>query len=107
MNSPIVNINPSINHPMPSNNYAFSTENSNARSKPKAMAEPSSSSTTTTTDDSLSSLDDESSDEALKQECAGSILTDRYGKERTLCDYRLKNIFKSYLYDLNAFLDLI
>lgn len=69
MSSPIVNINPSIH---PSNNYAFSTENSNARNKPKPE-----SSSTTTTDNSLSLLDDDSADEAIKQECAGSILTDR------------------------------
>ena len=68
MNSPIVNINPSMNHPKAPNNYAFTTENSNAR-KPDAEH---------STDSSLSSLDsDENLEENLKQECAGSVLTDR------------------------------
>lgn len=71
MNSPIVNVNPSINHPKSPNNYAFTTENSNAARNKPAAAEHSS-----TTDNSLAP-DDESSDETLKQECAGSILTDR------------------------------
>ena len=80
-NLPIVNINPSIEHhsannnPSINSNYdhnSFTTENSNAYSLPNEFS--STTNPSTTTDKSF----DEDTNSKLKQECAGSILSNRY-----------------------------
>ena len=83
INSPIVNLNPSIHHRpnLSATNFDLATENSNAYTRSSTTRTNEYNGAMGTTDTPLSSTvvdDDEDANVQLKQECGGSIISDRY-----------------------------